>query len=151
MLAWMHLATLFGHSMLSLGTLSSYTDAQRIQHAPLGYPYNHPLFFAARGRMHPPGRAKALHPREYTSELGTATHIAVCPVSRSEAGQQKQLLILDEHFQEVEALDLDLGPRHYALAHAAAMADSLPANLRRGDKCALLPALQALGLKHVGH
>lgn len=62
-------------------------------------------------------------------------HPCMCAVSRSEAGQQKQLLILDEHFQEVEALDLDVGPRHYALAHAAATPDSLPASLRRGDKC----------------
>ena len=56
-------------------------------------------------------------------------------MSRSEAGQQKQLLILDAHFREVGAVDLDVGPRHFRTTHASASLTGLPDTLRRGDKC----------------
>ncbi|KAL3150757.1 hypothetical protein ABBQ32_000532 [Trebouxia sp. C0010 RCD-2024] len=52
-------------------------------------------------------------------------------VSRSEAGQQKHLLVLDSDWQELERIPLDLGPRHFALTSAS---PALPADLRPGDK-----------------
>ncbi|KAL3137671.1 hypothetical protein ABBQ38_004946 [Trebouxia sp. C0009 RCD-2024] len=52
-------------------------------------------------------------------------------VSRSEAGQQKHLLVLDSNWQELERIPLDLGPRHFALTSAS---PALPADLRPGDK-----------------
>jgi len=52
-------------------------------------------------------------------------------VSRSEAGQQKELLVLDSDWQEIERIPLDLGPRHFALTSAS---PALPADLRSGDK-----------------
>ena len=61
-------------------------------------------------------------------------------VSRGEGGQQKQLLVLDEHFGQVDAVNLDIGPRHFAsdvLPVADGAPASLPADLRRGDRCRL--------------
>ncbi|KAL0053768.1 hypothetical protein WJX82_010500 [Trebouxia sp. C0006] len=52
-------------------------------------------------------------------------------VSRSEAGQQKELLVLDSNWQELERIPLDVGPRHFALSSAT---PALPADLRPGDK-----------------
>ncbi|KAL0033719.1 hypothetical protein WJX77_002381 [Trebouxia sp. C0004] len=52
-------------------------------------------------------------------------------VSRSEAGQQKELLVLDSNWQELERIPLDIGPRHFALSSAT---PALPADLRPGDK-----------------
>ena len=54
-----------------------------------------------------------------------------CAVSRSEAGQQKELLVLDSNWQELERIPLDVGPRHFALSSAT---PALPADLRPGDK-----------------
>ncbi|KAK9831419.1 hypothetical protein WJX81_003210 [Elliptochloris bilobata] len=52
-------------------------------------------------------------------------------VSRSEAGQQKALLVLDAAWREVERIPLDLGARHFSLASAV---PALPAHLRSGDR-----------------
>lgn len=52
-------------------------------------------------------------------------------VSRGEAGQQKQLLVLDGNWQMIESIPLDLGPRHFALTSSE---PALPKNLRSGDK-----------------
>ncbi len=59
-------------------------------------------------------------------------HLCACAVSRSEAGQQKELLVLDSNWQELERIPLDLGPRHFALTSVSPV---LPADLRPGDKC----------------
>jgi hypothetical protein len=58
-------------------------------------------------------------------------------VSRGEGGQQKQLLVLDDHFQQVDAVQLDVGPRHFAsdvLRASGGTPACLPADLRRGDR-----------------
>ena len=60
-----------------------------------------------------------------------------CTVSRGESGQQKQLLVLDDRFRQVDAVQLDIGPRHFAgdaIAPAAGVPPTLPADLRRGDR-----------------
>ncbi len=59
-------------------------------------------------------------------------------VSRSEAGQQKALLVLDAAWREQGRIPLDLGARHFNLASAA---PALPANLRAGDRCMALTRL----------
>lgn len=59
----------------------------------------------------------------------------VCAVSRSEAGQQKHLLVLDSKWRQTEEILLDLGPRFHALAGAE---PALPQNLRPGDRSAAL-------------
>ena len=52
-------------------------------------------------------------------------------VSRGEAGQAKALLVLDERWQPVDAIPLDVGPRHFTLScHTPA----LPDGLRSGDR-----------------
>ena len=63
-------------------------------------------------------------------------------VSRGEGGQQKQLLVLDDRFRQVDAVQLDIGPRHFASdapAVAGGVPPSLPVDLRRGDRCCCLP------------
>ena len=52
-------------------------------------------------------------------------------MSRSEAGQSKELLVLDADFAVVEHIPLDLGPRHFLLEAAG---EPLPPNLRAGDR-----------------
>ena len=52
-------------------------------------------------------------------------------MSRSEAGQSKELLILDSSWQEVEVVPLDIGPRFFDLP--ASMDRDLP-ELRPGDR-----------------
>ncbi|KAK9830414.1 hypothetical protein WJX72_011641 [[Myrmecia] bisecta] len=52
-------------------------------------------------------------------------------VSRSEAGQEKALLLLNREWQVVERISLDVGPRHYNLSTQAA---TLPAGVRPGDR-----------------
>ena len=59
-------------------------------------------------------------------------------MSRSEAGQQKALLVLDAAWREQGRIPLDLGARHFNLASAA---PALPANLRAGDRCLALTRL----------
>lgn len=54
------------------------------------------------------------------------------PVSRSEAGQQKALLVLDTEWRELERIPLDLGARHFSLASAV---PEVPYDLRAGDRC----------------
>ncbi len=56
----------------------------------------------------------------------------VMPVSRSEAGQQKALLVLDTDWRELERIPLDLGARHFSLASAV---PEVPSDLRAGDRC----------------
>ena len=61
-------------------------------------------------------------------------------MSRSEAGQSKELLILDSSWQEVEVVPLVIGPRFFdLLASPDPEANSL-ADLRQGDRssCAAL-------------
>ena len=63
-------------------------------------------------------------------------------MSRGEGGQQKQLLVLDDHFEQIDAVQLDVGPRHFAsdvLPAGGGFPVSLPADLRRGDRCGMLP------------
>ena len=59
-------------------------------------------------------------------------------MSRGEGGQRKHLLVLDDQFRQVDAVQLDIGPRHFArdmLSAAAGGAPAaLPADLRRGDR-----------------
>lgn len=52
-------------------------------------------------------------------------------VSRSEAGQQKHLLVLDSDWRQTEEILLDLGPRFHAMMGAQ---PSLPQGLRPGDR-----------------
>jgi len=54
-------------------------------------------------------------------------------VTRSEAGQQKGLVIVDRDWREVETVPMDVGPRHYA----AIGLQSMPSQLRRGDRLQL--------------
>lgn len=68
-------------------------------------------------------------------------------VSRSEAGQQKHFLVLDENWQVVEEIPIDIGPKHYNVAvpsmyetalepeeQVLLTEESLPANLQSGDR-----------------
>ena len=52
-------------------------------------------------------------------------------VSMGEAGQAKSLLVLDEQWQPLDAIPLDLGPRHFTLSRHAPV---LPDDLRPGDR-----------------
>jgi len=56
-------------------------------------------------------------------------------VSRSEAGQQKHLLVLDSNWQQTDEILLDIGPRFHAMAGAE---PALPQDLRPGDRSATL-------------
>ena len=55
---------------------------------------------------------------------GTAIHYVGSPyqVSWGEAGQHKELLVLDHHWAVVERIPLDLGPRHFRVGDQAAAA-----------------------------
>lgn len=57
--------------------------------------------------------------------------LCICAVSKSEAGQQKRLLVLDSAWQVVEEIPVDLGPRHFAVGGEA---PQLPAGVRSGDR-----------------
>ena len=52
-------------------------------------------------------------------------------MSRSEAGQQKALLVLDSDWRETDRIPLDVGPRFHMLASAQ---PEFPADLRKGDR-----------------
>ncbi|BDA43191.1 hypothetical protein COCOBI_04-2030 [Coccomyxa sp. Obi] len=52
-------------------------------------------------------------------------------VSRSEAGQQKALLVLDSDWRETDRIPLDVGPRFHILSTAE---PGFPADLRKGDR-----------------
>ena len=56
--------------------------------------------------------------------------LTAAAVSRSEAGQAKALLVLDQDFALVEQIPLDIGPRHFAAASGAPP----PQDLRPGDR-----------------
>ena len=56
-------------------------------------------------------------------------------VSRSEAGQQKHLLVLDSNWQQKDEVLLDVGPRFHAMAGAE---PALPQGVRPGDRSASL-------------
>lgn len=60
--------------------------------------------------------------------------IVVCAVSRSEAGQQKALVVLDSNWRETERVPIDIGPRFHTLSSAK---PQLPPDLRQGDRCSL--------------
>lgn len=62
-----------------------------------------------------------------TAQLGFAMHA----VSRSEAGQQKALLVLDSDWRETDRIPLDIGPRFHTLSSAQ---PDFPADLRSGDR-----------------
>ena len=55
-------------------------------------------------------------------------------MTAGEAGQDKELLILDKHYQVLRTVPLDIGPRHFTLPGPEA---ALPAALRKGDRQAL--------------
>lgn len=46
-----------------------------------------------------------------TTHLNETRH-GCCSVSRSETGQQKALLILNQDWQQTDSIPLDIGPRH---------------------------------------
>ena len=52
-------------------------------------------------------------------------------MSRSESGQQKELIVLDSDWQQVGATPLDLGPRHFNISLSVS---ELPADVRAGDR-----------------
>ncbi len=52
-------------------------------------------------------------------------------VSRSEAGQQKALLVLDSDWRETDRIPLDIGPRFHSLSSAQ---PDFPTDLRAGDR-----------------
>ena len=54
-----------------------------------------------------------------------------CAVSRSEAGQQKHLIVLDSNWRQVDEVLLDIGPRFHAMAGAE---PTLPQDIRSGDR-----------------
>ena len=81
-----------------------------------------------------PGLGHAKH--SFMSSVPELVHVMWCrAVSRSEAGQQKHLLVLDSHWRQTEEILLDLGPRFHAMAGAA---PALPPGLRPGDRFAAL-------------
>ncbi|KAK9831282.1 hypothetical protein WJX74_010231 [Apatococcus lobatus] len=55
-------------------------------------------------------------------------------VSRSEAGQCKELLILDSKWQEVAVVPLDIGPRFFDLPASGEHMDKAFADVRQGDR-----------------
>ena len=70
------------------------------------------------------------------ADLRTCALLCMIPsghsaVSRSEAGQQKHLLVLDSDWRQTEEILLDLGPRFHAMTGAQ---PSLPQGLRPGDR-----------------
>ena len=66
-------------------------------------------------------------------------------MSRSEAGQQKHLLVLNSDWQQQGEVLLDLGPRFHAMAGAE---PALPQGIRPGDRSAavLLPGPSEMAL-----
>lgn len=59
-------------------------------------------------------------------------------VSRSEAAQQKRLLVLSRHWELEEEIALDIGPRHFLVSTQEGSAFVPPADVRAGDRCACL-------------
>ncbi|KAK9812526.1 hypothetical protein WJX73_005975 [Symbiochloris irregularis] len=55
-------------------------------------------------------------------------------VSRSEATQQKRLLVLNRDWELEEEIPLDIGPRHFSLSTQADAVTELPSDLRPGDR-----------------
>ena len=49
----------------------------------------------------------------------------------NEAGQSKRLIVLDHHYQQIEEMHLDIGPRHFYIEGAQ---QAMPQGLRAGDR-----------------
>ena len=64
-------------------------------------------------------------------------------VSRSESGQQKELIVLDSDWQQVGATPLDLGPRHFNISLSTS---ELPTDVRAGDRWPTLLCLPSRAL-----
>ncbi len=71
-------------------------------------------------------------------------------MSRSEAGQQKALLVLDSDWRETDRILLDVGPRFHMLS---SVEPEFPANLREGDRYRSVNLARRLGLLslHIEH
>ena len=64
------------------------------------------------------------------------SHLCGDAVTAAEAGQAKELLVLDDKFEVVDTIPISIGPRNFVLLEGST---DVPSGLRKGDRC--LPTL----------